>query len=650
MAVDLARLSLWLATLARDHEFTFLDHALKHGDSLIGLTRKEIEAANWDASKPGLSLYRKMIKESVDRALEGREAIRNAPDDVIRTVQESRHARVEHEVDPARAVGDAVIAAFFSADKAKAREKERATVESWITAHLDPRWDRIEAKAAAFRADQGWRPFHWEIEFPEVFARDNPGFDAIVGNPPYLGSSSLGKAAGQRYTSFLRNRHEGTAGKCDLAAFFLRGSASLARSDGCIAFVTTNTIVQGDTRDSGMMWLCRTGFVLRWAMKREIWPGEASVHISRFAIQKRKTALPVAELNGKVVGQIDPFFSSIGVFENAHRLAAVPALSIGVKQRGDGFFLKEEEIGELGLTGELQSIQPIWGGDDIKNAPTEAAPRFTFNLNRYADERELATASQSLVDAVRERVWPARRKLSGRLKSHWWIWEFDPTRTMRHSAYTIAIPETGPHLSIRAFSGDTVFSQTVYFLSSDNLSPFAVLQSRIHEIWARFFSSSMKDDLRYAPSDCFETFPFPPGYETDLMLEANGQAYHDHRAELMVAANEGMTKTYNRFHKEDERGAAILRLRELHDQMDLVVLRAYGWGDLAETLRPEFLTEETEDDHTYQGRYFWPAGQRDLVLSRLLALNAERHAEEVKAGVAPAKRKRGEDEDGSEKD
>ncbi len=146
----------------------------------------------------------------------------------------------------------------------------------------------------------------------------------------------------------------------------------------------------------------------------------------------------------------------------------------------------------------------------------------------------------------------------------------------------------------------------------------------------------MKDDLRYTPSDCFETFPFPPGYRTDAMLEAAGQAYHDHRAQLMIAADEGMTKTYNRFHKESERGTAIQTLRDLHDEIDQTVLRAYGWGDLADTLRPQFLTPETEDDHTYQGRYFWPAAQRDIVLARLLALNAERHAEEVAAGIVPS--------------
>ena len=176
MAVDLARLSLWLATLARDHEFTFLDHALKAGDSLVGLTRAEISAAHWDSSKPGLPLFRETIAKAVERAREGREAIRNAGDDVLIEAQAARYARVQDASEPARIVGDAVIAAFFSADKPKAREEERQKVESWITGSLTPDWDRLRAKADAFRAEHGWRPFHWEIEFPEVFARENRGF------------------------------------------------------------------------------------------------------------------------------------------------------------------------------------------------------------------------------------------------------------------------------------------------------------------------------------------------------------------------------------------------------------------------------------------------------------------------------------------
>jgi len=51
MATDLAKLSLWLATLAKDHPFTFLDHSLRAGDSLVGLTRKQIAAFHWNPSE-----------------------------------------------------------------------------------------------------------------------------------------------------------------------------------------------------------------------------------------------------------------------------------------------------------------------------------------------------------------------------------------------------------------------------------------------------------------------------------------------------------------------------------------------------------------------------------------------------------------------
>jgi hypothetical protein len=146
----------------------------------------------------------------------------------------------------------------------------------------------------------------------------------------------------------------------------------------------------------------------------------------------------------------------------------------------------------------------------------------------------------------------------------------------------------------------------------------------------------MKDDPRYNLADCFQTFPFPPDFERNPRLEAAGEAYYGFRAELMVARNKGLTKTYNDLHDRRLRNdPEIRRLRELHHAMDLAVLRAYGWDDLAAAAVPVFLDEENEDEFAYQGRLFWPSGFRDEVLARLLALNAERHADEVRRGVAP---------------
>ena len=112
----------------------------------------------------------------------------------------------------------------------------------------------------------------------------------------------------------------------------------------------------------------------------------------------------------------------------------------------------------------------------------------------------------------------------------------------------------------------------------------------------------------------------------------------------MVARNEGMTKIYNRFHDPSETAEDIQRLRELHGAMDCAVLAVYGWDDLAARVAPVFLDDTNEDDHTYQGRLFWPSDFRDEVLARLLALNLERHAEEVRHGIAPGTKGKMEDE------
>lgn len=166
------------------------------------------------------------------------------------------------------------------------------------------------------------------------------------------------------------------------------------------------------------------------------------------------------------------------------------------------------------------------------------------------------------------------------------------------------------------------------------------MQSRTFEVWARTFSSSLKDDFNFAPSDCFETFPFPKDYEDAPALKDIGHRYLDHRAGLMEMTDKGMTKTYNDFHDATLRAPsnALVELRNLHAKMDRAVLRAYGWDDLAITAAPVFLAKpasengkgarsgQAEDDHTYQGRLHWPAPFRDEVLRRLLALNATRAA------------------------
>ncbi len=690
MAVDLARLSLWLATLAREHEFTFLDHALKAGDSLVGLTRAEIAAAHWDTSKPPLPLFGTMIKEAVEKAREGREAIRNAGDDVLSAAQAARYARVLDASEPARIVGDAVIAAFFEGDKPRERETARTRVESWISV-LPPKWDELRKKAQTFRVEQGWSPFHWEIEFPEVFARDNPGFDAIVGNPPFAGKNTIIAGSGSHYLPWLQVLHEGAHGNADLVAHFFRRSFALLRQDGAFGLIATNTIGQGDTRATGLLALIQQGGTIYRATKRYQWPNEgAAVVVSIVHVCKSSRHLSCV-LDHKQVHRISAYLVK-GQFDDSPKILNENQgkVFIGSYLLGMGFTFDDVAAakGESETVAEMQRliakdprnaelIKPYLGGEEVNNSPTHAHHRYAIDFfdrplarsellpawtGMTEQDRQKALARgivpqdykgevaedwPDLIEIVKRRVKPTRDGQNrDALRERWWQYaEKRPGMygTIEKLPHILALSRVSPQLCIASMASGIIFAESMVVFAYPNHAPFSILQSRIHEIWARFFSSSMKDDLRYAPSDCFETFPFPMGYEHDALLEAAGQTYHDHRAQLMIAADEGMTKTYNRFHNPEERSEAIKALRELHDEMDRAVLRAYGWHDLADELRPEFLTEETEDDHTYQGRYFWNAEGRDRVLARLLALNAERHAEEVEAALValPAPVKKG---------
>ncbi|MFS8069115.1 MAG: hypothetical protein ACMG6S_22370 [Byssovorax sp.] len=116
-------------------------------------------------------------------------------------------------------------------------------------------------------------------------------------------------------------------------------------------------------------------------------------------------------------------------------------------------------------------------------------------------------------------------------------------------------------------------------------------------------------------------------------MEAIGKTYYDFRAALMIANNEGMTKTYNRFHNPEESSPAILQLRALHAEMDRAVLDAYGWTDIL----PVCDFREQLDEST---RLTWAEDTRDEVLARLLELNrvmAAREADEAKAAAERAK-------------
>lgn len=648
-AVDLARLSLWLATLAKDHEFTFLDHALKCGDSLVGLTPEQIAAANWDASKPGLPLLRPLVAERVAEADRARAEIRSAPDDTMRAIQEQRHKHVETRLSPVRLLGDAVVAAFFAADKAKAREKARADAESWFSGR-PARWDLLEASANALRAGEyDIPPFHWAIEFPEVFKRENGGFDAILGNPPFQGGSLLSDSAGKAYLAWLLDQFEPAHGKSDLVAFFFRRAFEIIRDGGSMGLIATKTIRQGFTRYTGLEQIIESGGAIFRAKRRHAWDGDAAVVVAIIHILKGPAKMQV--LDGLSADQITSFLMPFGPNKKpSNLLANAKTVYSGVNPNGKGFVFSPDERSDYSQREPEGAgyLVPYLSSDDLNGSPTASPSRFICSVGSM-NEAELMRLPE-LYTHLKGTVAQERSKSSEkRLREQWWKFSRPADRLYRRIGQydrVLVMGRLATHHTFAFQATETVFSDALSVFLVSDFTSFGVLQSRIHEVWAKFLGSSFKDDPRYIPEDCFETFPFPKPSKERLEIEQSGREYYEYRAFLMLERQDGLTKTYNRFHDRGQNAPDIARLRELHAEIDAAVLRAYGWDDLADEAQPEFIEQDTDEGKKAKTRFEWPSEFKDEVLARLLALNAERAEAERAAGLTASDEVDDEDDEG----
>lgn len=671
MAVDLAKLSLWLATLAKDHPFTFLDHALRHGDSLVGLDLAQLDAFHWDASRHK-SFVSVKINERLHDAIKIREEIRRADDSVFREEQlKTLLAQSEAATAALKMAGDLVIAAFFSEEKDNARLDRLAECAVLAQAALGtadvPAMERAKRHAAATIAKHELVPFQWAITFPEVFMRATPGFDALVGNPPFLGVTELGENAGSRYTEFLRVTTRGAAGKTDLVAFFVRRAATLTRRGGAIGFITTKTIYQGDTRRTGLGWLLGSGQLSIYAAQRRFpWQGAASVICCWLVLSSHEHGEVM--LDGKKVSRVSSF-----LLASSHEGDPKPLIQrhatayLGVKLGALGFV--EDPHGVKGpapcafdtaMHGELPThcIRSYLGGSELNSMPRPGFPRRVLDLSTHP--APATTVAHSPLAAKVRTLVCKQHGLDPELDCWWRFAHYahDLQRAARSSENLLALARSSDTFGfVELEAAGLVNDKIIAFLPATQ-GLLCLLQSRVHEIWARTFSSTIKDDLQYTPSDCFSTFPFPESFGQSELLKLAGSEYAIFRAALMVKYNEGITKTYNRFHDPENHETDIVNLRDRHAAMDRAVLDAYGWHDIKTDCDffPDY-TEEDEDGNEVEKsiRYRWPDEVRDEVLARLLALNAERHAEEVKLGLVSSDGKRlkragNDDDDGEDGD
>ena len=651
MAIELARLSLWLATFAKDQEFTFIDHALRTGDSQVGLTRHQIEGFHWKADVGQFQFgietieVQQHLKQVSALRAKIREAGISASEQELRGILDTAQTKL-HNV---RQYADLVLAAFFGAAKSKEREQKRDEYALLI------RQTAENPKTIFNSIKPPLEPFHWEIEYPEVFDSENPGFDAIVGNPPFAGKNTIASANVSYYPDWLKQIHVESHGNADLSAHFFRRAFNLLNDGGTLGLIATNTIAQGDTRSTGLRWIGLNGGTIYNAHRRIKWPGEAAVVVSFVHIYKGTNSIP-CKLDDQEVDAISAFLFHEGGHEDPKRLVTNISKSFqGSIVLGMGFTFDDTDkkgiatpISEMFRLIEQdprnkEVIFPYIGGEEVNFSPNQVYHRYVINFGDR-EEKDCWARYPDLMAIVSEKVKPSRLALPPHnnwnrdVAKRWW--QFGADRQGLRLALSkldrvLAISRVGQNAAFSFLPTGMVYAESLIVFPFDTYTAFSVIQSRIHEIWARFFGSSLEDRLRYTPSDCFETFPLPEHWVTHADLEAAGRSYYEFRASLMVRNNEGLTKAYNRFHDPNERDIEITKLRDLHTEMDRAVLDAYGWSDIP-TDCGFFLDYEINEEEWGKKkkpwRYRWPDGIRDEVLARLMALNAERAQEERLAG------------------
>ncbi len=644
LAVELCRVALWLEGHARDKPLTFLDHRIRCGDSLLGIAdlhlleagipddayrplgtddrayARQVRARNAREARMDLFRHGFVTAPLADLAAQMRQ-VAALPDKTVEQVHAKsaayRRVIAQDAYRRLRLACDVWTAAFFqsfapsqSPSHAGAANNyspflggaalTTAAVQEALThgALSDPRQGAFVLEMSQTRAF-----FHWALEFPDAAAAG--GFAVILGNPPFIGGPRISGVLGDVYRQWLRAMYHPFQGNADLCAAFFRRAFALLRPGGRLGMIATNSIGQGDTRESGLKVILAQGGRIAFARRFVRWPGQANVEVNLIVIEAPRAGTPPspgsALLDDHPVAAISSRLDAEEEIE-PQRLKQNEGKGFrGTATRGIGFVLEAAEAEAL-LARDPRNADclfPYLNGDDLNTHPAQQPGRWVICFHDW----DLARAQQypDLLRIVEERVKPEREKLrpevSGyaRLKDNWWQWA-ETGREIRLAiaplrrvlAACIVTEYWAPAFLPKGY----VFAHRVVLFAFDDDYHFALLQSNVHEIWVRKYSSTLESRLNYSPTDCFATFPFPPAEYAapDLArLLAQpafahaaqiGAAYHERRREVMEARRIGLTKTYNLLHDPACRDADIADLRRLHAALDAAILACYGWDDL----------------------------------------------------------------------
>ncbi|MFF1384676.1 DNA methyltransferase [Arthrobacter sp. NPDC058288] len=660
MAVEMCKLSLWLVSMDPGKPFSFVDDRVFHGNSLLGVTsERQLRAQHIDPSHSRL-LQRKLLQLDVDSDLARSAQLRRElssgqvdDGDRMRSTRAKRRLLDESRGVTARLrdVADGIIAAGLREGGKPGKALEASYEDLADALYMSyPRNDAVGDRrrldvildgGLAPTVDTGearWKPLHWVIEAPDVFV-DHGGFDAIIGNPPFLGGQKLTGAMGANVRDWLVDVIAGSVrGSADLVAyFFLRANSLVAHNRGQLGLIATNTIGQGVTREVGLDQVLADGMVIRRSIQSASWPAR-SANLEYAAVwgSRRQLAESVhAVSDGIPVRSISSLLEPQGqVTGNPVRLAENGGTVFqGSIVLGSGFVLSQEEAAAM-IDESRTNSDVIFGylnGEDLNSRPSADPSRAVVSFWDWSEAK--AQGYRAPFDRVERLVKPERQRLKPDgtfalrkpLPERWW--QYGEKRPGLYKAIeplqrVIAIARVSKTVMPVRVEARQIFSDSLAVFAMEGFGAFALLSSTLHQTWAITYGSTLETRVRYTPSDVFETFPRPR--TTDRMREG-GETLDRERREIMLQRELGLTALYNLVNDPTVTNDADATLiREIHVEIDEAVVEAYGWTDVP--LDHGF--------HTYRQveRFTVSPAARVEILDRLLEENHRRAALEARNG------------------
>lgn len=644
LAIDLCKVALWLESHDAGLPLAFLDHRVKLGDSLVGVA----DLAVLEKGIPDEAYERvDRSKRARARTLRDRNRLERAAGQ--QSLGSHLHAALREETALVEEIAlepdDSVQRVREHADRySAARERgsawwrERVACDLWTAPFFADVTGPVPTTAAlqAFRADPkavdgslieaasalvSGLTLHWPIEFPEVTAAG--GFDIVLSNPPFMGGYKISSNFGDDYRRYLLSTFPPAAGTADLCAFFFRRAFALLRPGGRLGMIGTKTLHEGDTREAGLKPILEGGGTIASARRTLLWPGEAGVHVDLVAIALGPVTDPI--LDGAKTEYIssrldaEPDVEAVRLAQNRGK-AFQGSIVLGL-----GFVLRPSEAEELIARDRRnrECLFPYLNGEDLSSSRDQTPSRWVIQFDERSDNE--ARRYPDLWQIVEERVhrWRQMKNQAKypRMVNEWWK-HWNNRRELYSAVRSL------PQVLVRARVSVThavcfvpsswIYDDKIVVFATSDYFDLAILQSGIHEWWARRYSSTLRGEVSYAPTDCFENFPFPQEADrsTRRATEQTGRAYDEHRAKTMRARGLGLTKTYNLVNDDGCTDEDIVRLRALHAEVDQAVIACYGWSDLD-------LGHGFHANQRGQTRFAISPDARREILRRLLALNAE---------------------------